>query len=324
MLYPLKFHPYLKEVPWGGNRLAKAGKRVPRGKNPSAIGESWELSGMEDAESVVANGTLADNSLSELVEVYMGELVGDVVYEKYGVEFPVLLKFIDTHSALSVQVHPSDEFAGEMHSARGKNEMWYILEAEEGAAIYLDLKHPLSEEEYDTAVENGTIVEHLNRIPVKKGESYFVPNGTIHSIEGGVFLAEIQESSAITYRIHDWGRLDSHGHPRELHTALAAEVANLNPRKGLNITKEPVRNGAVELVACDQFSVNLMEIDGAVELDYAPLDSFVALMCVEGEVKVRTLGYEERLARLETMLIPAEATDVVISGKGKLLEVFVK
>lgn len=324
MLYPLKFHPVLKEVLWGGERLAKAGKRVPKGKNSAEIGESWELSGIEDSESVVASGTLAGNTLSELVEVYMGELVGDGVYDKFGVEFPILLKIIDTRDKLSIQVHPSDEFAQQMHSSRGKSEMWYILDAEQDAAIYLDFKHPLSEEEYDRAVEEGTIVEHLNRIPVHKGESYFVPSGTIHAIEGGVFLAEVQESSVLTYRIYDWGRKDRNGHPRELHTALAAEVVNLTPTEGLNITKPSVRNGAVELVSCGAFTVNLVEVDGAVELDYAPLDSFVTFMCAEGEVTIRTLGHSTTLSALETVLIPAEATDVVISGKGRLLEIFVR
>lgn len=324
MLYPLKFHPLLKEVLWGGNRLANAGKRVPRGVNPKEIGESWELSGIEGSESVVSEGALADNSLSELVEVYMGELVGDKNYEKYGLEFPVLLKFIDTRDRLSVQVHPSDEFARQMHATRGKSEMWYIVDAEENGAIYLDLKHPLSEEEYDNAVERGTIAEHLNRIPVRKGEAYFVPAGTVHAIDGGVFLAEIQESSDITYRIHDWNRLDLNGHPRELHTALAAEVVRLEPQEGLCITKPSVLNEAVELLSCEQFSVNLIEIDGTIETDYAPLDSFVAFMCVEGEFVVRAMGCDMHLATLETILIPAEATDVAVRGKGKLLEVFVK
>lgn len=324
MLYPLKFTPLLKEVLWGGERLAKAGKPLPRGANPKEIGESWELSGVEGSESVVSEGDLAENSLSELIEVYMGELVGDKNYEKYGLEFPVLLKFIDTHDRLSVQVHPSDDFARQMHSSRGKSEMWYIIDAEEGGAIYLDLKHPLSEEEFDRAVEEGTIAEHLNRIPVRKGEAYFVPAGTIHAIDGGVFLAEIQENSDITYRIHDWNRLDRKGHPRELHTALAAEVVKLEPQEGLCITKPSVCNQAVELLSCEQFSVNLVEIDGAIETDYAPLDSFVAFMCIEGEVSVRAMGHQMQLPALETLLVPAEATDVVVAGKGKLLEVFIK
>lgn len=324
MLYPLKFIPVLKEMMWGGERLVKVGKPVPKGLSPRHIGESWELSGMEESESVVAEGALADNTLAELTEVYMGDLVGDRVYEKYGLDFPVLMKIIDTRDRLSIQVHPTDDFAAEMHSSRGKTEMWYIIDSEPEGAIYLDLHHSLTEDEYDEAVERNTIAEHLTKRLVHKGEAFLVPAGTIHSIGGGVLLAEIQEPSNITYRIYDWGRLDRNGHPRELHTALAAEVVNLTPAKSLNITKEPVRNGAVELHSCEQFTTNLVEVDGAIELDYAPLDSFVAYMCVEGEVVIKCMGESEKLSTLETILIPAEATDVVITGKGKLLEVFVK
>lgn len=314
----------MKEVVWGGERLARAGKSVPRGKSASHIGESWELSGLEGDESVVAEGELSGNTITELVEVYMGELVGDRVYSKYGLEFPVLLKFIDTRDRLSVQVHPSDEFAQQMHSARGKTEMWYVVDAAPDGAIYLDFSRSLTEEEYDQAVENGTIDSLLHKRLVHKGEAFLVPAGTIHSIGGGVLLAEVQETSDITYRIYDWGRKDLLGHPRELHTALAAEVVNLTPHKTLNITKESVRNGAVELAACDVFSVNLVDVKGAVELDYAPLDSFVAYMCVDGEVTIKTMGESVRLEQLGTVLIPAEATDLVISGSGKLLEIYIK
>ncbi len=324
MLRPLKFEPVLHETMWGGERLAKANKRVPRGLSPEHIGESWELSGIEEGESVVASGELADNTLTELTEVYMGELVGDAVYEKYGLEFPVLMKIIDTRQMLSIQVHPTDEFASEMHSARGKMEMWYIIDAEPEGAIYLDFAHSMTEDEYDEAVENGTIGNHLKKRLVHKGEAFLVPPGTIHSIGAGVLLAEIQEPSNITYRIYDWNRLDRSGHPRELHTALAAEVVRLTPAKNLNITKPATRNGAVELFSCEKFTTNLIDVDGAIELDYAPLDSFVAYMCVEGEVEIKALGEREQLAALQTILIPAEATDLVISGKGKLLEVFVK
>lgn len=323
MLYPLKFKPILKEVIWGGSRLAAAGKRVPKEKNPQSIGESWELSGVEGDESIVASGRLAGNSLPELIEVYMGELVGDGVYEKYGLEFPVLMKFIDSRDKLSVQVHPSDEFAEQMHSTRGKTEMWHILEAEPGSCLYLDFERALTEEEYDKAVEEGNLDAYLRRVEVHKGETYYVPAGTVHAIGAGVMLAEIQETSNITYRISDWGRLDKHGHPRELHTALAAEVVNLTPREDLNVTKPTERNGSVGLVACEHFVTNILEIDGAVELDYAPLDSFVAYMCVEGEVELRAMGEHETLSALETVLLPAEATDVVLRGKGKILEVYV-
>lgn len=323
MLYPLRFKPLMKEVVWGGEQLARSGKRVPRGKNPNMIGESWEISALEDEVSVVAEGELVGNSIVDLVEIYMGELVGDAVYERFGLEFPVLLKFIDTRDTLSVQVHPNDSFAEEMHGSRGKTEMWYIVDAEPDGVIYLDFTRTLSEEEYDAAVEAGTIDKYLRKRLVHKGEAFLVPAGTIHSIGGGVLLAEVQETSDITYRIYDWGRVDSLGHPRELHTALAAEVVNLTPHETLNITKPSVRNGAVELTSCDVFSVNLVEVDGAIELDYAPLDSFVAYMCVEGRVTIKAVGENCELERLQTLLVPAEATDLVIEGKGKLLEVYI-
>ena len=324
MLYPLKFTPIMRESVWGGSRLAAAGKKVQRGKNADKIGESWEICALEDAESVAANGYLKANSISELIEVYMGELVGDKVYEKFNIEFPLLLKFLDVNNTLSVQVHPNDEFALQEHGTRGKTEMWYIIDAAPDAAIYLDLKHPLTEEQYDEAVEKGTIVQHLNRISVKKGDAFLIPAGTIHSIDKGVLLAEIQECSDITYRIYDWERKDSKGNSRELHTDLAAEVVNLTPQQGLNITKEAKKGEGVELVSCDQFTVNLLWVEGAVELDYAPLDSFMAYMCTEGEITVNCCGESEKLTALQTLLLPAEATDVVLKGSGRLLEVFIK
>lgn len=324
MLYPLKFTPIMKEVVWGGERLAAAGKRVPRGVNPKRIGESWEISGLEGAESKVSEGVLKGNTLGELIEVYMGELVGDNIYDRYGLEFPILTKFIDTRDKLSVQVHPNDEFAAEMHGTRGKTEIWYIIDAAPDGAIYLDVNRSLSEDEYDRAVEEGCLDKYLKKRLVHKGEAYLVPAGTIHSIGGGVLLAEVQEASDVTYRIFDWNRLDQNGHPRELHTALAAEVVGLTPHEGLNITKDAKTNGAVELASSELFTVNLLKVDGAVEMDYAPLDSFVAFMCVEGGVSLRTMGQRVELAELETVLVPAEATDVLIEGKGRLLEIFVK
>ena len=324
MLYPLKFQPILKEVVWGGERLAKAGKQVPKGLDKRHIGESWEISSLEGAESEVAAGPLAGNTLSELLEVYMGELVGDKAYDSHGLEFPVLLKFIDTREHLSVQVHPTNEFAEEYCDAKGKTEMWYVIDATPDGAIYLDVNRPLTEDEYDEAVENGTIDKLLKKRLVHKGEAFMVPAGTIHSIGGGVLLAEVQESSDATFRIYDWGRTDGHGHPRELHTALAAEVANLIPHDNLNITRTAENNSAVQLTACDAFCVNLVKVGGTIELDYTPLDSYVAYMCTEGEVTIKAMGESTSLRALETLLLPAEATDIVITGNATLLEVYTK
>lgn len=304
--------------------MATCGKRVPKGKDPNKLGESWEISGLEECESVASNGFLKSNSISELIEVYMGELVGDKVYDKFGVEFPLLLKFLDVNDTLSVQVHPNDEFALQEHGVRGKTEMWYIIDAAPDAAIYIDLKHPLTKEQYDEAVEDGTIAQHLNRLSVKSGDAFLIPAGTIHSIDKGVLLAEIQECSDLTYRIYDWNRKDVDGKLRELHLDLAAQVVNLAPQSGLNIT-QPARKGeAVELVSCDQFTVNRLWVEGAIELDYAPLDSFVAYMCTEGSLTVSCCGESEKLSALQTLLLPAEATDVVIKGSGHLLEIYIK
>ena len=324
MLYPLKFAPIMKENVWGGSRLAATGKRVSKGKNPDKIGESREICGLEDCESVVSNGFLKANTISELTEVYMGELVGDKVYDKFGIEFPLLLKFLDVNEPLSVQVHPNDEFALQEHGTRGKTEMWYIIDAAPDAAIYLDLKHSLTEEQYDDAVQNGTIVEHLNRVAVKKGDAFLIPAGTIHSIDKGVLLAEVQETSDITYRIFDWNRKMGGNNDRELNIDLAAEVVNLTPQQGLDISKPAEKGKAVELTSCDQFTVNLLWVDGALELDYAPPDSFVAYMCTEGEVEIKACGESEKLSALQTLLLPAEATDIVLKGCGKLLEIYIK
>ena len=323
MLYPLKFKPQLKEVLWGGSRLVAAGKKPAKGTNPSSVGESWELSGLAGHESVVANGMLRSNDISELTEVYMGELVGDKVYEQFGLEFPLLLKFIDTHQQLSVQVHPTDDFVSE-EGLRGKTEMWYVVDAAPDSYIYLDWNRTLTDEEFDEAVESGTIEKYLNRIAVAKGDAFLIPAGTVHSIGSGVVVAEVQETSDITYRIFDWNRADVDGKPRELHLDQASQVVRLEPQGGLRITKHPKTGSAEELTSCEQFTVNLIAIDGTIELDYAPLDSFVAYMCVEGEVTITGCGESESIKALETVLIPAEATDIVLRGKGRLLEVFIK
>ena len=323
MLYPLKFKPQLKEVLWGGSRLVAAGKKPAKGINPSSVGESWELSGLAGRESVVASGMLKSNDIGELTEVYMGELVGDKVYERFGLEFPLLLKFIDSRQQLSVQVHPTDDFVAE-EGLRGKTEMWYVVDAAPDSYIYLDWNRTLTPEEFDEAVESGTIENYLNRIAVAKGDAFLIPAGTVHSIGSGVVVAEVQESSDITYRIFDWNRADVDGKPRELHLDQASQVVRLEPQGGLRITKHPKTGSAEELISCEQFTVNLIAIDGTIELDYAPLDSFVAYMCVEGEVTITGCGESERVKALETVLIPAEATDIVLKGKGRLLEVFVK
>lgn len=323
MLYPLKFNPILKEALWGGSKLTELGKHPQKGQNAQLIGESWELSSVTEDESVICNGALRSNTLSEAIEVYIDALVGEKVYDKYGLELPVLLKFIAPNDQLSLQVHPNDEFADEFHGQRGKWEMWYVVDAQPDSYILLDWQRPLSEEEFDHLTDHHpSEIEHLvNRIPVSRGDAFLIPPGTIHSLGKGVVIAEIQESSTLTYRIYDWERRDKNGFPRELHTAYAAEVIRLAPQQGLNITKQPQQNEFVELSNCDKFRVRLLGVDGRVEVDYAPLDSFVAYMCTAGQVEVGYSGGCESLSAMETLLVPAEATEVYIKGCGTLLEI---
>ena len=216
MLYPLKFKPFFKEKIWGGNKIKSLLHRPVT--NMTHCGESWEISAIEDNVSVVANGFFADNNdLNELIEVYMGELLGDKVYDKYGLGFPLLVKFIDATDDLSVQVHPDDKLAKERYGMNGKTEMWYVIQADEGAGLYVGFKEGVTRDQYWDAVDAGTVDQLLRFYPVKKGELYFIPAGTVHAIGKGVLLAEIQQPSDVTYRIFDWNRVDENGNSRELH-----------------------------------------------------------------------------------------------------------
>ena len=209
MLYPLKFKPILKEKIWGGRRLGeKLGKRLPAGR---VVGESWELSGLDGNRSVVRNGPLKGNDLEELIEVYMGELVGDRVYERFGLQFPLLIKYLDVQQPLSVQVHPNDDLAAERHGSYGKTEMWYVIDSEKDAELCLGFNRPVTKEEYLRHVADGTLADILARVPVKPDNAYFIPAGAIHAIGKGILIAEIQQTSDITYRVFDWNRVDKNG-----------------------------------------------------------------------------------------------------------------
>ena len=230
MLYPLKFKPFFKEKIWGGERIKSVLHR-PVG-NMSHCGESWEISAIEDNVSVVANGFFADeNDLNELIEIYMGDLLGDQVYDKYGLGFPLLIKYIDATDDLSVQVHPDDKLAQERYGMNGKTEMWYVIQADEGAGLYVGFKDGVTRDQYWDAVEEGTVDQLLRFYPVKKGDLFFIPAGTVHAIGRGVLLAEIQQPSDVTYRIFDWNRVDANGNSRELHVDEAFDAIHFEDDK---------------------------------------------------------------------------------------------
>lgn len=325
MLYPLKFKPILKPQIWGGSRLVQAGKKLPaRFRNAAdSIGESWEISGVEGSVSVVSNGFLKSNNLEELSEVYMGDLLGDKIYDTYGLQFPILIKCIDARDILSVQVHPDDELAGRRHGTRGKTEMWYVMDCEPGACLYVGFNRPVTREEYLAALANGTLTDLLMRYEVRRGDAYYIPAGTVHAIGSGILIAEIQETSDITYRISDWGRTGKDGKPRQLHTAEATDAIDFEYGKEYFRSVRPSVNSAVEIVSTPYFTTNLLCIDGELRRDYSELDSFVACLCTDGGITVETEGGSEPLSGLESLLLPAEADEATFKGKGTVLEIYI-
>lgn len=323
-LYPLRFEPILKKRVWGGTALQKSyGKTVPDGVT---VGESWEISGLAGDESVVANGFLAGNTLNELVEVYMSDLTGEPVYEKYGDEFPLLIKLIDASEYLSVQVHPDDKMAASMHHAYGKTEMWHILEAEPGAIIFCGFREGIDKDTYLEAVSKGTLPEILNAETAAAGDTFLIPAGMVHAIGPGIVLAEIQQSSDVTYRIFDWNRTGSEGEKRELHTELASEALNYDTGGGRINAPEAEINKTCQLVAGNYFTTNILKFDSAIRKDYSLLDSFVILLCTEGRYELNWEQGSELIEAGQTILVPDMINDIILNPQpnATVLEVFIK
>lgn len=324
MLYPLKFKPLIKQTIWGGEKLAY------KSEDPAvktSIGESWEISGVQDNVSVVAEGPLAENSLEELIEVYMGELVGDRIYEKFGVEFPLLIKYIDACDDLSIQVHPDDATAKERHNAYGKTEMWYVVGAEPGARLLMGFNKNSGKPEYLQKLHDHTLPDILNTEPVKKGDCFFIPAGTVHAIGKGCFIAEIQQTSDITYRIYDYDRRDKNGNLRELHTELATDVIDFRKREEHAIHYHRHENHTEELVDCPYFTAAYLKFGREIEKDYIRLDSFVIYMCLEGEFSVvYDVDKSIRVEKGETVLIPACFKEIFLipARESELLEIYIR
>lgn len=323
MLYPLKFKPILKQTIWGGDKLAY---KSDSAKIKDSIGESWEISGVQDSISVVSEGALEENTLEELIEIYMGDLVGDKVYDKFGVEFPLLIKYIDARDNLSIQVHPDDATARERHNAYGKTEMWYMIGADPDAQLILGFKKDTAKEEYLHGLQNNTLPELLNTENVKKGDCFFIPAGTVHAICKGCFIAEIQQTSDITYRIYDYDRRDKNGNPRELHTELARDVINYSEQKQHSIHYHQHENHTEELVSCDYFTTNYLKFNKEIEKDYIETDSFVIYMCLEGTFNlVYNVDQSVKVTKGETILVPACLKELFLipEKEAELLEIYI-
>jgi mannose-6-phosphate isomerase len=320
--YPIKFIPILQEKIWGGNKLRDIlNKQTKR----EGIGESWEISGVKDNISVVENGTEKGKTLVELISEYKAQLVGKKIYKNFGDDFPLLIKFIDAKTDLSVQLHPNDELAKQRHNSFGKTEMWYVMQADKGSELNIGFNKNVDKREYLEYLENGKITELLNFEEVQKGDSVFINTGKVHAIGGGVLLAEIQQTSDITYRIYDWDRVDANGESRELHTALALDAIDFEKKDDykLNYDKEP--NSSSEIASCEYFTTNYLPVKGQVEKDYSELDSFVIYMCVNGKANIAIGDHAENLQRGQSILIPASAEKVIIKAENaELLEVYIK
>ena len=318
-LYLLKFEPILKEKVWGGTRLKEMfGKKATSSKT----GESWEISDVDNNSSLVVNGPLKGSSLQSLIGKYKDQLVGEKVFKVFGNKFPLLIKFIDAAETLSVQLHPNDKIAKEKHNSFGKTEMWYIMQADKDAELILGFGGEMSKSKYKTLVDTGALPAALNREKVNRGDAFIIKPGLIHAIGAGVVLAEIQQTSDLTYRIYDWDRESGNGEKRELHTELAMEAIDLSGNDDFRIHYKTESNGASPVINTQYFTTNILQVDNTLTCYYKELDSFVILIGVEGTSFISSNGKKEELKQGETLLVPASIDKITIEGnKVKILEV---
>lgn len=316
---PFRFTPILKSVIWGGEKIAPYKGIATDQPN---IGESWELSGVAGDESVVAEGEYAGRTLPQLIAELKEELVGRKVYERFGTEFPLLVKFIDARDDLSIQVHPNDALAQARHGKHGKTEMWYVVGADEGAHLKAGFAQPITPAEYERRVADNTLTDVLCDYAVRPGDLFFLPAGRVHAICAGSFVAEIQQTSDVTYRIYDYGRLGKDGRPRELHTELAREAIDYTVQPDYRTHYEAERNSETQLVACPYFVTSLYDLDEPIEKEIAVLDSFLVVMCLAGSgTLMDDEGNETPIRQGETLLVPAATRSIrfIPDGEMKIL-----
>ena len=320
-MQPIKFQPLLKQTLWGGDKIVTFKHLDSQLEN---VGESWEISGVKDNETIVKEGPLKGKSLNEVVAELKDKLVGKENYQRFGDEFPLLIKFIDARQDLSIQVHPNDEIAHKQGKPRGKTEMWYLMESEPGAKLYCGLKKQITPDQYKEMVDNDTICDALAQYEVKEGDCFFLPAGRIHAIGPGCFLAEIQQTSDVTYRIYDYKRKDKNGNYRELHTKLAAESINYQVENDYRTHYVGRLNKGVSLVQCPYFCTAVYDLNEPMTLDYSELDSFVILIGLKGEGKIiDNEGNEVSIMAGDTLLIPATTETLSVSGTIKFLETYI-
>jgi mannose-6-phosphate isomerase len=318
-LYPIKFKPILKEKIWGGTKL----KSILKKETTSTIlGESWEISDVDEDISVVENGVLKGKNITELIQTYQSDLMGQRVYSHFGDKFPLLFKFIDAKEDLSVQLHPDDALAKKRHNSFGKTEMWYIIQADRDARLIIDFNQKIDKQTYLKHLQEENLAEILNKESIKKGDAFYITPGLIHAIGAGTMLAEIQQTSDVTYRVFDWNRPDIDGSLRELHIDLALDAIDFSFPKEFRLSQ--TNKDAESILNSPYFSVNLIESDQHKIRNLSAIDSFVVYMCVDGQTSISLDGNSEDLVMGDTVLIPACAKEVHFQkDSAKLLEVFI-
>ena len=324
-LYPFLFQPNLHPVVWGGHQLRPYKGLEP---NEEPIGESWEVSAVPSSTSIISNGSFQGRDLTSVIAEFPEEILGHAVNEKYHGQLPLLVTFIDAERDLSIQVHPNDEMAWREHKKMGKSEMWYIIKAAPGSHLYAGFKQQITSDEYFRRIADGTITEVLADHTVKTGDVFYLPAGRVHAICGGIMLAEVQQSSDITYRIYDYNRPGMDGKPRELHTDLAAQALDYHVEQNYRTEYVETDNRAIQIIDSPYFDVRVMEIQTPFHRNLLKYDSFVISMCIEGDCKLvmRTNGSEILLKAGHTTLIPAAIADydvIPLNGRTKLLDAFV-
>ena len=320
-LYPLKFMPLFKNVIWGGNRLKDFGFNYDPLPN---CGELWALSAVEGRESVISNGFLAENTLNEAIEIYMGDLVGDKIFRRFGTEFPLLVKLIDAAKDLSIQVHPDDELAQQRGMPCGKTEMWYVMQADKGARLISGFRRDTTPEEYTAALNSGHLMDLLHAEEPEPGDVYFIPAGRVHALGQGLMVAEIQQTSDCTYRIYDYDRVDKDGKKRQLHIAEAMDAIDFSGIGGHAHTHYHAHLNETTTVAdCPYFTTHLISFDTPIRKNLEEVDSFVLYLCVEGLTAVKSMDTIVPMHVGECVLVPAiaDAVELFCEGSSKLLEV---
>ncbi|WP_158827011.1 type I phosphomannose isomerase catalytic subunit [Mucilaginibacter lacusdianchii] len=322
-LYPLKFKTIYKDKIWGGQKI-KTYLHKDFGDLPNC-GETWEVSGVKSDVSVVADGELAGQSLADLLEQYKGELVGEAVYNRFGNTFPLLVKFIDAADDLSIQVHPDDTLAKERHNSFGKTEMWYVIEADPGATLIAGFNQDVNEQVYVDKLNSGNLTDILNKEDIKAGDVFFLPAGRVHTIGKGLLIAEIQQTSDITYRIYDFDRVDDKGQKRELHTEEALAAIDYKKYPEYKTQYQPKQNETVPLVSCPYFTTNVLDYTENVSKDYSAFDSFVIYVCLEGEFEIKYNGGSVSVKMGDSLVIPNSVNQVELTTTNgfKILESYI-